>query len=62
LAVISFSVYLLLRPDPPAALLTFGLAMTLFTIFTHRANIARMREGNENRVQRLWLLRPRSRS
>jgi glycerol-3-phosphate acyltransferase PlsY len=62
LAVISFSVYLLIRPEPPSALLSFGIVMALFTIFTHRANIARMREGNENRVQRLWLLRPRARS
>lgn len=42
------------------ALLTFGVAMTLFVCFTHRSNIARMRAGNENRVKRLWLLRPKS--
>ncbi len=62
LAVISFSVYLLIRPEPPVALLSFGVVMALFTIYTHRANITRMREGSEHRVQRLWLLRPRSRS
>jgi hypothetical protein len=28
-------------------------------VFTHRSNIARLRAGTENRVRRLWLLRPR---
>jgi len=40
-------------------LMIFGTAMTLFVVFTHRGNIARMRRGTENRSQRLWLLRPR---
>lgn len=60
LAVTSFSVYLLITQETPSTpLLSFGVAMALFTIYTHRANIARMRAGNESRVQRLWLLRPR---
>jgi acyl phosphate:glycerol-3-phosphate acyltransferase len=42
------------------ALIIFALAMAAFMAWTHRANIARMRAGNENRVKRLWLLRPRS--
>ena len=41
------------------ALLVFGLAMTAFVAYTHRANIGRMRAGNENRARRLWLLRPK---
>jgi glycerol-3-phosphate acyltransferase PlsY len=41
------------------ALLIFGLAMAAFIAYTHRSNIARMRAGNENRANRLWLLRPR---
>ena len=41
------------------ALLVFGLAMTAFVAYTHRANISRMRAGNENRARRLWLLRPK---
>ncbi len=46
--------------DPSnAALMTFGLFMTAFVAFTHRANIARMRRGTENRARKLWLLRPR---
>lgn len=52
------AVLALLRPVPvPVLVLT--LAMAVFMVFTHRANIARMRAGNENRVRRLWLLRPR---
>ena len=42
------------------AFIVFALAMAAFMAWTHRANIARMRAGNENRVKRLWLLRPRS--
>jgi acyl phosphate:glycerol-3-phosphate acyltransferase len=37
----------------------FGLAMSLFVIYTHRTNIARMRNGTESRANRIWLLRPR---
>jgi len=40
-------------------LLMFGIAMALFVVFTHRANISRMFAGTENRATRLWLLRPR---
>jgi acyl phosphate:glycerol-3-phosphate acyltransferase len=40
-------------------LFTFGIAMCVFVVYTHRANIARMRAGTENRSMRLWLLRPR---
>jgi len=40
-------------------LLIFGIAMSLFVIFTHRSNIARMYAGTESRAMRLWLLRPR---
>jgi glycerol-3-phosphate acyltransferase PlsY len=42
-----------------SALLAFGLVMTAFVAYTHRANIGRMRAGNENRARRLWLLRPK---
>lgn len=40
-------------------LVVFGAAMAAFIAWTHRANLARMRSGNENRARRLWLLRPR---
>ncbi len=40
-------------------LLCFCAAIEAFVVYTHRGNIARMRAGNENRVQRLWLFRSR---
>ena len=40
-------------------LVSFGVVMAAFVAYTHRANIARMRAGDENRARRLWLLRPR---
>ena len=47
-----------LRPHN-SALLSFAIAMALFVVYTHRANIARMRAGTEHRARRLWLLRGR---
>ncbi|HVC01992.1 MAG TPA: glycerol-3-phosphate 1-O-acyltransferase PlsY [Steroidobacteraceae bacterium] len=41
-------------------LLGFCTLLTAFLVYTHRGNIARMRAGNENRVRRLWLFRPRA--
>jgi glycerol-3-phosphate acyltransferase PlsY len=41
-------------------MLLFCIVLALFIVFTHRSNIARMRAGNENRVRRLWLFRPRT--
>jgi glycerol-3-phosphate acyltransferase PlsY len=42
------------------ALLGFCVAIEIFVVFTHRGNIARMRAGNEHRVERLWLFRSRT--
>jgi glycerol-3-phosphate acyltransferase PlsY len=42
------------------AVLCFSAAIEIFVVFTHRGNIARMRAGNEHRVQRLWLFRSRT--
>jgi acyl phosphate:glycerol-3-phosphate acyltransferase len=39
-----------------APLISFGVAAALLILFTHRANIERMRSGTENRARRLWLL------
>jgi glycerol-3-phosphate acyltransferase PlsY len=50
--------FALAAPRSPA-LIVFGIAMAAFVTYTHRANIERMRAGNENRARRLWLLRPR---
>ena len=41
-------------------LLGFCAAVTLFIVYTHRGNIARMRAGQENRVRRIWLFRSRT--
>lgn len=41
---------------PRGPLLAFGVASALFVVFTHRGNLARMREGKEPRARRLWLL------
>jgi glycerol-3-phosphate acyltransferase PlsY len=41
------------------SLVSFAVVMAAFIAYTHRANIARMRAGNESRARRLWLLRPR---
>lgn len=60
LAVAAFPAYLLVTQErPAAALLAFGAAMVLLVCYTHRSNIERLRNGNENRAQRLWLFRPR---
>lgn len=52
-------VYYFARDRSVTALLVFGCAMAVFVVFTHRSNIERMWQGNENRARRLWLLRPR---
>ena len=59
LAAVSVPVYFALTDPSNAAYLAFGAAMAAFIVFTHRSNISRMRQGNENRARRLWLLRPR---
>jgi glycerol-3-phosphate acyltransferase PlsY len=41
-------------------LLIFAVSVTVFVIFTHRANIARLRAGQENRARKLWLFRSRA--
>jgi acyl phosphate:glycerol-3-phosphate acyltransferase len=53
------AVVLLLEPgDVPLA--AFCVATELLVIFTHRANIARMAAGKENRVRKVWLFRSRT--
>ena len=59
-ASITLPLAVALLEDPvPAPLMAFAVAVALFIGWTHRSNIARMRSGTENRVKRLWLLRPR---
>jgi len=52
------AVYMLEPNNVP--LLGFCVAVTVFIVYTHRSNIARIREGRENRVRRLWLFRSRA--
>ncbi len=49
-------------PEPSLPLMAFLLVMALFIPYTHRSNFRRMLNGTENRVRRLWLLRPRDQS
>ena len=59
LGTATLPIYFALTEPRSAPLVVFGLAMAAFVAYTHRANIERMRAGNENRARRLWLLRPR---
>lgn len=43
-----------IEAEPPR--LAFSLAIALFLVFTHRANLQRLRAGNESRFQRARLL------
>jgi glycerol-3-phosphate acyltransferase PlsY len=56
--VLVASIWFLAPGNTP--LLAFGVVLAVFIVFTHRSNIARLWAGKENRVRRLWLLRPRS--
>jgi len=59
LGVASLPLYFAWAWPGDTPLLVYGVVMTVFVAYTHRANIQRMRAGNENRARRLWLLRPR---
>lgn len=45
--------------EPRAPLLSFGVLAALLVLYTHRANIERMRAGTESRATRLWLFGPK---
>jgi glycerol-3-phosphate acyltransferase PlsY len=62
LGAIALPVWLGLRGPHEPSLMTFAVAMSLFVVYTHRANVGRMLSGTENRARRLWLLRGRSAS
>jgi glycerol-3-phosphate acyltransferase PlsY len=49
----------LAQPDN-LPLLTLCVCVAAFVLYTHRGNIVRMRTGQESRVRRLWLFRPRA--
>lgn len=52
------AVHLERAADTP--LLVFCAGITVFVIYTHRGNVARMLSGTENRARRLWLFRSRA--
>ena len=54
LAAVALTVAIALT-SPSAPLLTFAILSALLILYTHRANIARMRAGTEPRARRLWL-------
>ena len=53
------ALWMLGADSPPS--FSFTIAMAAFLVYTHRSNIERMKRGTESRLNRLWLLRPRSR-
>jgi glycerol-3-phosphate acyltransferase PlsY len=53
------SAALMATPADKPALVVFGLFMAVFITWCHRSNIQRMRAGNENRNERVMLLRRR---
>jgi acyl phosphate:glycerol-3-phosphate acyltransferase len=56
LAAAAFNVWALLKHvEPQDAVLLFGVSMLVLTVYTHRANIARMKAGTENRARKFWL-------
>ncbi len=61
LATASFNVWSWLQGyDLHDAMTLFGVSMTVFVVYTHRANIQRMRAGSENRARKLWLFKNRA--
>lgn len=54
-AVLPLGMYLG-KVEPRAPAVAFGVFAAAFILYTHRANIARMRAGREPRARRLWLL------
>ncbi len=62
LTAVALPIWLLISGlDGRLPLLVFLTGLALFIVFTHRANIHRLRAGNENRVERAMLLRRRRR-
>jgi glycerol-3-phosphate acyltransferase PlsY len=56
LSAFALALAIALSAGPPRApLLSYGILVALLILFTHRANIARMRAGTESRARRLWL-------
>lgn len=56
IAAVGVAVYSLLITGP-GPLFTFGVVMATFMVFTHRGNVARLRDGTEFRFEKAMLLR-----
>ena len=62
LAAWAIAAYALVYFGPASPVFVFALAMGCFITYTHRANIARLKAGNENRFHRAMILRKRPRT
>jgi len=60
LSVTAVALFALVTRGPVSPLFSFGVAMALFILYTHRSNMQRLLAGNENRFTRAMLLRRRS--
>jgi glycerol-3-phosphate acyltransferase PlsY len=58
-AAIAVAVAASFSPSATAAWLAFTIAAALLVAWAHRGNLARVRDGTEPRLQKLWLFRPR---
>ena len=55
---LSFPIYLYISPDNVSnELMYFGVACSLLIFFTHRSNIIRMYEGNENQFEKIMIFK-----
>lgn len=59
-AGLAFPAFAALFAAPRLPWLVFALAVAAFIVYTHRANLSRLRAGTEPRFEKLWLLRRRS--
>ena len=57
LAVWGAALFMFMQSGPASPPFAFGLAMAFFILYTHRSNIQRLLNGNENRFTRVMLLR-----
>jgi len=57
LAGIVLTITVFFIPNIPNIYFYFSLLMAIFIIFTHRSNIIRMIEGNENRFEKIMLFK-----
>ena len=55
---LSFPLYLYISPDNVSnELMCFGIACSLFILFTHRSNIVRMYNRNENQFEKIMIFK-----